>query len=446
MRDIILVVADTLTAFHLPFYGYDRDTAPFMSELAEENILFKQAYATSSWTVPVHASMFTGEMPDVCDTHTEDMYFDSRSIVEELSEEGYRTLGISNNYLVSDILGFDTGFDYFEAHDGIYLEAQGWDSLKEVFERELDGEYGSKKEKYLDFLKISARNLDYRSVLGGSKFFLKKILEEDHSFHDDAGADLTNRIIESKLPQVEEDFFLFVNYMEPHQPFRVPEGLEYSFVDRDEKDRYLEEVWDEDLNGEEVDQELVSISKDFYDTTIRYLDSKIEELYHDVEKNSDDFLFIVVGDHGEMLGDQKVWGHQCGIWEELLRVPVIISGPGIDSREIEGKFSLRRIYDLIKGDNPENLTSEKVFAEYRGVEGYNRRFGDREVPDGETEKKYYFNKSQAVVEGDELFVKNTELENLRYKIRDEGKGELLEAVEVPNSIKIRYGSEEDIEF
>ncbi len=450
-NDLVLVVADTLTAFHLPFYGYEKNTAPFLTELAEENILFKQAYATSSWTVPVHASMFTGEMPDVCDTHSEDMFFDAYSVVEELSEEGYETIGVSNNYLVSRTLGFDAGFDFFEAHDGIYLEAKGWDSFKQVFLNELEGEYDSKKEKYLDFLKISAKEKDIGSLIGGSRFVLGKLLNEDFSIYSDAGADMTNNLVEKKLEERQDDFFLFVNYMEPHQPFRIPEGFDAGFLeDPDEaKERYMEEVWGPglgELKGEDVDQELIQVSKDLYDTTIRYLDDKIRELYEMVEEESEDFVFILVGDHGEMLGDQQMWGHQSGIWEELLRVPAIVAGPGVEDRTIEQNFSLRKVYDIIKGENPEQLTEEKIFAEYRGVQGFDQKFGDGEVPENEKKRNYYFNESQAVVEDGELYIRNTELPDYRYRVRDEGKGELLDTVDVPNSIKIRFGTKGEIEF
>ena len=447
-KDIVLVVADTLTAFHLPFYGYERDTAPFLSDLAEENFLFKHAYAPAPWTVPVHASMFTGEMPDVHGTHSESLFFDSSSVAEELSQEGYRTIGVSSNYLVSETLGFDRGFDFFASDDGIFLELNNLDSLKRVFEREQKGEYDSKLEKYGDFLSISLSNFDFSSIYQGARFLFGKELSDSFTLYGDSGASIANRVVERELSSTEEDFFLFVNYMETHQPFRLPDDFNFSYLEeQDLEEKYLDKVWNSDLQGEEVDQELIDISKDFYDTTIRYLDTKIEELYRLVNEESDDFVFIVVGDHGEMLGDDNVWGHQNGIWEELIRVPAIVAGSGVDAGEENSYFSLRRVYDIIKGENPRDLTSSKIFADYRGVEGFSEKFGDGKSPEDEKARKYYFNKSKAVVENGELYVENTELLDKRYGVGNKGKGKVLEPVEVPNSIKIRFGSDLDsLEF
>jgi arylsulfatase A-like enzyme len=393
--------------------------------------------------------MFTGEMLDVHGTHSESLFFDSGSVAEELSEEGYRTIGVSSNYLVSETLGFDRGFDFFASDDGIFFELNKLDSLKKVFEREQKGEYNSKLEKYRDFLSISLSNFDLSSIYQGGRFLLGKELDDSFTLYGDSGADITNRLVEREVSSTEEEFFLFVNYMETHQPFRVPNSFNFSYLydpELEEK-KYLDEVWNSNLQGEKADQELIDISKDFYDTTIRYLDTKIEELYRLVNEESDDFVFIVVGDHGEMLGDENVWGHQNGIWEELIRVPAIVAGPGVDAGEENGYFSLRRVYDIIKGENPRDLTSSKVFADYRGVKGFSEKFGDGKPPEDEKGRKYYFNKSKAVVENGELYVENTELLDKRYGVRDGGKGKLLEAVEVPNSIKIRFGSDLDnLEF
>lgn len=448
-KDIVLVVADTLTAFHLPFYGYERDTAPFLSKLAEDNVLFKHAYAPAPWTVPVHASMFTGEMPDVCETNSENLYFDSRSVVENLSESGYRTIGISNNYLVSETLGFDRGFDFYRANDGIYLESRGLNSLREVFNREQKGRYDSKKEKYLDFAKLSFLNLDFKSVYEGFDYFLRKKLDDSHRFYEDKGADMTNSIVKNVLDETDQDFFLFLNYMETHQPFRLPDGFELEYLDNPGNDIpvYHEEVWDKDLDGSDTDQRLIDISKNFYDCSIKYLDSKIEELYREIDDRSDEFIFIVLGDHGEMLGDQNKWGHQNGIWQELLRVPLIVAGPDLESKVIEDKFSLRKVKDLIEGAKPEELTQEKVFAAYEGVEGYVVNFGDGGVPEDEMKKKFFHNKSRAVVEDGEMYVRNTHLDDLRYTVEPNRKGKVLEPQEIPNSIKIRFGEDlENLEF
>lgn len=449
-KDVVLVVADTLSAFNLPMYGYDRNTAPFMSNLADENILVKKAYSPAPWTVPVHASMFTGEMPDVCGTHSESLFFDSDSIVAEFSDDGYRTIGISNNYLISRALGFDRGFDFFQSDDGIFLESEGLRTLKEVFQKEQDSEYESKFKKYCDFLKRSLRRMDFKSLFSGARLFLGKKFRDDYTLYGDSGSKISNKLAERKLSNVNGNFFLFLNYMEAHQPFRTPGDFDFTYLDDPSEDRqlYLDEVYGNmsSLRGKEVDQDLIDVSRDFYDTTIRYLDSRIENLYDIVSENSDDFLFVIVGDHGEMLGERNMWGHQHGIWEELIRVPVIVAGPGVDKEQVvEGNFSLKDIYNVLKGQHPGDLTSDRVFSQYRGVEGFARQFGEG-LPNDQLES-YSLNKSQAVVFNDEIYTNNSHLPNLRYSVNNMGKGNIEEFEGVHKSIKLRFGEDlDDLEF
>src|SRR4030043_1537017 len=61
--NVVLVVIDTLRADRLPFYGYPKDTAPFLSKLAARGVVFDKAFAASSWTAPATASIFTGLYP-----------------------------------------------------------------------------------------------------------------------------------------------------------------------------------------------------------------------------------------------------------------------------------------------------------------------------------------------------------------------------------------------
>jgi arylsulfatase A-like enzyme len=95
--NIVLIVVDTVRADHLPFYGYERNTAPFLSKLAEKGVVFENAFATSSWTLPSTASIFTSLYPrehgvDVWDTKRNSINTMSERIdllTEVLKAEGY---------------------------------------------------------------------------------------------------------------------------------------------------------------------------------------------------------------------------------------------------------------------------------------------------------------------------------------------------------------------
>ena len=128
--NIVLVVIDTLRADRLPFYGYPKETAPFLSELAAQGVVFEKAYAASSWTSPATASIFTSLYPFQHGVTmglllqkqliNKDQSIKVNRIPKELTTlpeafriNGYRTFGVSDNFNISEHQGFGQGFDRF---------------------------------------------------------------------------------------------------------------------------------------------------------------------------------------------------------------------------------------------------------------------------------------------------------------------------------------------
>ncbi len=128
--NVVLIVIDTLRADRLPFYGCEKDTAPFLDELAADSVLFESAWSTSSWTAPATASIFTGTYPNQHGVVTNlriERLLEARGAPIELNRipesfetiplflrsQGYRTFGVSSNPNVDSRLGFDRGFDRF---------------------------------------------------------------------------------------------------------------------------------------------------------------------------------------------------------------------------------------------------------------------------------------------------------------------------------------------
>jgi arylsulfatase A-like enzyme len=135
--NVVVILVDTLRADHLPTYGYPRATAPFLSALATEGVVFEKAWSTSSWTAPAAASLFTSLYPQehgvVHSLDHTDTAADGRRLVNRIPEDvetlaemfkaaGYRTLGVSDNAHVSRETGFDQGFDEFESATGATAE------------------------------------------------------------------------------------------------------------------------------------------------------------------------------------------------------------------------------------------------------------------------------------------------------------------------------------
>jgi arylsulfatase A-like enzyme len=125
--NIVVILIDTLRRDHLPFHGYSRDTAPFLTRLASRAVVFDQAYSTSGWTSPATASLFTSLYPfqhgvivGIQKQREQEYRFhrlpsNVETLAQSLKKAGYSTYAISDNINVSPITGFDPGFDWFES-------------------------------------------------------------------------------------------------------------------------------------------------------------------------------------------------------------------------------------------------------------------------------------------------------------------------------------------
>ena len=147
--DVVIVLVDTLRPDHLGFYGYERETAPFLAELASDSAVFARAYSTSSWTAPATASLLTGlypknhgvlagffvnknkpklnSMPREIEMTLSRLPESIDGIASLLRAAGYQTYAIATNAHISPELGFDNGFDRFD-----YLKGHGVEDVEEV--------------------------------------------------------------------------------------------------------------------------------------------------------------------------------------------------------------------------------------------------------------------------------------------------------------------------
>jgi arylsulfatase A-like enzyme len=143
--NVVMVLVDTLRADHLPFYGYPRNTAPFLATLAARGVVFENAFSASTWTAPAVASLFTGLYPPQHGVVTgliatrrlqkKDPTVEINRLPEALptlgevmKQAGYRTFGVSNNANIRGELGFAQGFDrfrYFHAAEAAAPDVTG---------------------------------------------------------------------------------------------------------------------------------------------------------------------------------------------------------------------------------------------------------------------------------------------------------------------------------
>jgi arylsulfatase A-like enzyme len=275
-RNALFILVDTLRTDHLSAYGYARDTSPALEKLAEGAVRFERAYAPAPWTKPSVASMFTGQYP-----HRHGLNFvlatlpdSAQTLAERLSQSGFATAGVVSHGFVGPKNGFDQGFEVFDAE-----EAKG--------------------HSHVSTEGVTRRALD--------------LLEE--------------------LRERERPFFLFVHYFDPHYEYRRHPQAAFASESagrlRGGEDIHVLRAMGPSLSAEEV-----AFLEDVYDEEIRFTDAGIGRLLGALEELGldDDTLVVVTADHGEEFFGRGWLGHTRTLYEEVIRVPLIVRVPGTGGR------------------------------------------------------------------------------------------------------------------
>lgn len=353
--NILLIVMDTARAETVL---ENKEVMPNFLEFANKGTLFTNAYSTAPWTLPSHASLFTGQYTSDHGTHAGNKEFDPEvpTLAEKLQSSGYRTVGFSNNVWISSEFGFGRGFDNLRTSMQL---VEGGANLGSIAK-----EYSGIYEQALAVSKFLIRRNGHRTLINGlySKFFRNR--------YDD-GARLTNWWIKrwlSSHKNREEPFFLFVNYLEPHLEYDPPKEFRYKFkpdgLSRSDLDNVNQDPWSYICDQIEMDQQDFEALSALYKAELNYLDYRLGRLFKFLEKKGllDETVVILTGDHGENLGDHGLMDHQYCVYDTLLHVPLIIRYPSTfpEGETFDSLVELRDIYPTLLdlANIPENKTSE----------------------------------------------------------------------------------------
>ncbi|MFQ5876508.1 MAG: sulfatase [Acidobacteriota bacterium] len=336
--NILLIVIDTARADRFPFAGYDRPTAPFLQAVAREGTVYERAFSPAPWTVPAHASLFTGQYPSLHGTDCGSLRLpeEAVTIAETLHAAGYRTVGYTANPWIGSAYNFQQGFDTY---------GETW---KEVAEDTRDTGAALTNEKVARFVRWWRRHPDSRR----------------------------------------RPFFLFINYFEPHLAYHPPEpersrllrdGIDPSQVERLSRLGHPEEMrfimGGSDLTGEDL-----RILSDLYDGEIAYVDRRIGEVIELLRETGflDRTVVAVTADHGENIGDHGLMDHKMSVHDTLLRVPMVLRYPPrvARGRVISDPVQMHDLYPtllaLARVPQPEGVKVEAYLLPGAGVGGPTR--------------------------------------------------------------------------
>ena len=287
--NIALIVMDTLRRDRCSTYGYERETAPNLTALAQRGARFDYAWSTSHWSLAAHGSIFTGLLPSQHKADGGNRHMDpSQTLFTELlARAGYDTAGFSGNPFAGTGTGMARGFVTFEDH----------------WRRFTLGEVMLGLRAYNAWF-APDRDKGSRAIVSGVEGWL-------------ADRD-PNR-----------PFFLFVNLMEPHAPFQeapLPWRMRFTEESRQALERAGERLHMAQIFDVPVDEDERRIGGEALDGCVLATDAQLGRI---LAMLGEDTVIFVIADHGEGLGEHGHYGHNIGLWEELLRVPMVAAGPGI---------------------------------------------------------------------------------------------------------------------
>jgi len=297
--NIVLVMVDTVRADHLDLYGYDEETAPNLTAFAREAVTFRNTFSQASWTRPSVATILTGRFPSSHQTRTKPDALPDRveTIAEVLHTAGYTTGGIVTNFNLAPYFNFHQGFDSYQ-----FLEP----------EQLLWADDNSAKLAIYELIRRLA--VRFPRPLRPEQFYQPAEVATDHALEW-----LQER------PAEGAPYFLFLSYMDPHDPyFRRPldgTAVGRSFMANPDESR-----------ADEI--------RELYDGEIRHWDEHFGRLVSALQQRPDwdDTIVIVCADHGEEFSEHGGWYHGTTLYDEMIRVPLVVRLP---RDELGGTFEDR---------------------------------------------------------------------------------------------------------
>jgi len=294
--NVLLISIDSLRADHVGCYGYGRNTSPNIDELAGEGSVFLNPISSTSWTLPAHISILTSLDISVHGVSTDGFSLHSgiKTLPEILKENSYATACFCTSPYMNPAFGFGRGFDLYH----------NTDFEDPVFE---------------DTVLPSAEQRD--------------------AVHEDI---TSPRITELALNWLEENgsrpFFLFLHMWDVH----------YDYIPPPPYDSLFDPDYEGDISGEKyIHNEAINADMDrrdlehiiaLYDGEIAYTDYHLGLIFRKLKELGiyDRTLIIVTADHGDEFFEHGNKGHRKTLYDEVIKVPLVIKLPG-------GKWGNRKI-------------------------------------------------------------------------------------------------------
>ena len=290
LRNVLIIVWDTVRAANLSLYGYARPTTPGLEQIGTRGVVFHRAFSTSPWTLPSHASMFTGRLPHELST---DWFTKLDAAYPTLAEvfraRGYATGGfVANHHYTSYDSGLDRGFEEYRDYSISLRQFRESTALTQTPSMRRLLKSKSLGEAW-EALRMS--NWTVPAKRGSDPKHAEAVNGEFLKWVDGIG---------------DRPFFSFLNYFDAHEEYWSPPSFRRRF--------------------------LASTSRmNHYDAAIAYLDSQVTQLLSALAERGmlENTMVVITSDHGELFGENGLFGHAHNLYLPVLHVPLVIVFPGV---------------------------------------------------------------------------------------------------------------------
>ncbi len=308
--DVILIVLDTVRADRMSVYG-NQGTTVNLEKFSRDALVFENCIASSSWTLPSHASMFTGLSPSEHGSHTvlgskKVKWFGGHPAPRPLSDKfvtltevfrynGYKTAAIISNFgFLAPWVNIKQGFQIYDSRNNIGI---------------VNIAYPFRPLLYL-----------FSYVSNVSPKIISSFRTAD---------DITGETLKLLDKRAFSPLFLFLNYMDAHAPNYPPRPFSGYFPDTPFPQLYRFKQYMLKFTGKLSKKSWDSYMLTQYDAEIAFLDDQLGRLFSHLKDigiyNSS--LIIVTSDHGELFGEHGLYGHRNAMYEGNVRIPLIIKFP-----------------------------------------------------------------------------------------------------------------------
>lgn len=300
--NVLLLIMDTARALSLSTWGYRRPTSPGLDTLAARGVKFERAFAPAPWTLPSHASMFTGRPAHELNA---DWWVPldgrDRTLAEVFRDRGYRPFGVvANTMMATTETGLARGFQAYR-----YAHISSATILNAANVVRFLADSRPLRRLIRDYRMIGRREADRMNA----EFFREL---------DATGA---------------RPFFAFVNYFDPHGPYTPPEPFASRFRHPGRGRSWLGRLWND---GRPLDKSLFHLEDTVrihgeYDGSVAYTADAVSRLLAELDRRGvlANTIVVVASDHGEEFYEHGHWEHSATLYQTALRIPLIVAGPGV---------------------------------------------------------------------------------------------------------------------